>query len=216
MALSDWTSSVRAIGDTTVPDYSKPGHNTTRHVAYRPPIAVSPFLVTLSVSYCKWTLRDSGQLWPYVGIGWLGTHLDCDCNVMGDMSKCSPRVPSICAQDASLSLLIIHIIPSRLICVGIDNPSLVPPSPVLLLVAPSGIWCAQLTMIPTLKTSKPTAAGVILNCTNFETWSKLRKFWGILVSARANQYSTKAPSSLWSFILNSRCSCHGRHPFSAL
>ena len=45
---------------------------------------------------------------------------------MGDTVKVSPRVPSTCAQDAILSLLIIHIIPSRQIYVAIDNPSLVP------------------------------------------------------------------------------------------
>jgi hypothetical protein len=35
------------------------------------------------------------------------------------------------------------------------------------------------------------------------------------VSARANQYSTKAPCMIRSVILNSRGSCHGRCPFSA-
>jgi len=69
------------------------------------------------------------------------------------------------------------------------------PSPVLLLVAISGMTCAQLTIFPTLKTCKATAAGAILSCTNFETGSKLPEFSGIVVSARANLYSTKAPSS---------------------
>jgi hypothetical protein len=41
MALSEWTRSVRAIRDTTVADYPAPGVNTTRRVAYHPPIAVS-------------------------------------------------------------------------------------------------------------------------------------------------------------------------------
>jgi len=45
---------------------------------------------------------------------------------MGDAAKISPRVPSTCAHNAILSLLIIHIIPSRQIYVAIDNPSLVP------------------------------------------------------------------------------------------
>jgi len=44
MAPSEWTLSVRAIRDTPVADYSTPGVNTTHRVAYRPPIAVSPFL----------------------------------------------------------------------------------------------------------------------------------------------------------------------------
>jgi len=37
-----------------------------------------------------------------------------------------PRIPSTCAQNAILSVLIILIIPSRQIYVAIDNPSLVP------------------------------------------------------------------------------------------
>jgi len=45
---------------------------------------------------------------------------------MGDGAKISPRVSSTCMQNAILSLLIIHIIPSRQIYVAIDNPSLVP------------------------------------------------------------------------------------------
>jgi len=45
---------------------------------------------------------------------------------MGDIEKISPCVPSTCAQNAILSLLIIHIIPSNQIYVAIDNPSLVP------------------------------------------------------------------------------------------
>jgi hypothetical protein len=45
---------------------------------------------------------------------------------MGDVPKISPCIPSTCAQDAILSLLVIHIIPSGQICVAIDNPKLVP------------------------------------------------------------------------------------------
>jgi len=44
---------------------------------------------------------------------------------MGDTAKTSPHVPSTCAQNAILSLLIIHIIPSHQIYVAIDDPSLV-------------------------------------------------------------------------------------------
>ena len=68
----------------------------------------------------------AGQLWPYIGLGSLGTGFHQDCNAMGDTAKTSPRVPSTCVQNAILSLLIIHIIPSRQIYVAIDNPSLVP------------------------------------------------------------------------------------------
>jgi hypothetical protein len=88
------------------------------------------------------------------------------------------------------------------------------PSPLLRLVAISGIMCLQPTMYATLKTCKATAAGAFLTCTNFKTGSKLPEFSGIMVSPRANQYSTKAQSSFWSFILNSRCRCHGRRPFT--
>jgi hypothetical protein len=62
LAASEWTRSVRAVRDTPVGDYSAPGVNTTRRVAYRPPIAVSPFLLALSVSYFKHTLWRCGQL----------------------------------------------------------------------------------------------------------------------------------------------------------
>jgi len=108
MAPSEWTRSVRAVRDTPVADYSAHGLNTTRRVAYRPPIALSPFLLALSVSYFKRTLWRWGQLWPYVGMGSLGTRLHWDCNAMGDAAKISPRVPSTCAQNAILSLLIIR------------------------------------------------------------------------------------------------------------
>jgi hypothetical protein len=45
---------------------------------------------------------------------------------MGDAAKISPPIPSNRAQNAILSLLIIHIIPSRQIYVAIDNPTFVP------------------------------------------------------------------------------------------
>jgi len=80
MAASEWTRSVRAVRDTPVADYSAPGVNTTRRAAYRPPIAVSPFLLALSVSYFRQTLWRCGQVWPYVGMGSLGTRLHWDCN----------------------------------------------------------------------------------------------------------------------------------------
>ena len=62
MALSEWTHSVRAVRDTPVADYSAHGINTTRRVAYRPLIAVSRFLLALSVSYFKQPLWRCGQL----------------------------------------------------------------------------------------------------------------------------------------------------------
>jgi hypothetical protein len=45
---------------------------------------------------------------------------------MGDAAKTSPCIPSTCAQNAILSLLIIHSIPSGRSYVAIDDPSLIP------------------------------------------------------------------------------------------
>jgi len=87
-------------------------------------------------------------------------------------------------------------------------------SPVLLLVAIPGMTCVQPTIFPTVKTCKAMAACAFLTCINCVTGSKLPEFAGIVVSGRANQYSTKAPSSFRKLILNRRCSCHGRGPFS--
>jgi len=44
MAAPEWTCSVRAVRDTPVADYSTPSVNTTCHIAYCPPIAVSQLL----------------------------------------------------------------------------------------------------------------------------------------------------------------------------
>jgi hypothetical protein len=49
-----------------------------------------------------------------------------DWKAMVDAAKISPRVPSTCAQNAILFLLIIYIIRSRQISVAIGNPQLVP------------------------------------------------------------------------------------------
>jgi len=88
------------------------------------------------------------------------------------------------------------------------------PSPALLQVAIPGISCARRTIFPMLKTWKATTAKAVFTCTNFETGSKLHHFWGIVVHARANQYSMKSPSSFRSLILNSHCSYHRRRLFS--
>jgi hypothetical protein len=53
IAPSEWTCSVRAFRDTLVADISVTGRNTTPCITYRPLIAVSPFLLTLSVTYFK-------------------------------------------------------------------------------------------------------------------------------------------------------------------
>ena len=94
IAPSEWTRSVRAVRDTPGADYSAPGIKTTHRVTYRSPIAVSPFLLALSVSNFKQTLWRCGQLWPYFGMCSLGTRVHRDCNAMGDAAKISPRVPS--------------------------------------------------------------------------------------------------------------------------
>jgi len=44
MAVSEWTSSVAAVRDTAVADYSTPGVNTMRRIAYRPLIDVESLL----------------------------------------------------------------------------------------------------------------------------------------------------------------------------
>jgi len=58
----EWMRSVRAVRVTPEADYSAPSVNTMRRSAYRPPIAVLPFLLALSVSYIKQTCRRCGQL----------------------------------------------------------------------------------------------------------------------------------------------------------
>ena len=77
MAASEWTCSGRAVIDNPVADYFAPGTNTTRSVAYRPPITVWPLLPTMSVSHCKRSLCRCGPLWPYIGMGSLGTSAKC-------------------------------------------------------------------------------------------------------------------------------------------
>jgi hypothetical protein len=88
------------------------------------------------------------------------------------------------------------------------------PSPVLLLVIITGMQCTQPTKFPMLKTYKAMDAGAFLTFTKFKMGSNLPKFPDIMVSARAKQYSKKAPFSFRSLILNSRCSGQGRRPFS--
>jgi hypothetical protein len=62
MAASEWTCSVNAVRDTPVADYSAPGINTTRRVAYCPLIGISLFLLALLVFYFQQTHWRSGQL----------------------------------------------------------------------------------------------------------------------------------------------------------
>ena len=87
-------------------------------------------------------------------------------------------------------------------------------SPVLLLVAIFRIMCAQPMMFSKQKPWEATATSGFLCCTNVMTESKLHELSGIVLSTRANQYSTKAPSFFRSLILNRGCTCHGRYPSS--
>jgi len=126
MAPSERTRSVGAIRDIPVAAYSAPGSNMTCRIADRPPIAVSQFLLALSVYYYTLTLWCRGQLWPHGEMGSFGMRLHRDCNAMGNGVKTLPRINSTSARNAILSLVIIHIIPSHQIYVTIHNPSLVP------------------------------------------------------------------------------------------
>jgi len=62
LAASEWTLCARAVRDTPVAESSVPGVNTTHNIAYHPPITVSPFLLTLLVSYYKQTFWHCGPL----------------------------------------------------------------------------------------------------------------------------------------------------------
>jgi hypothetical protein len=145
----------------------------------------------------------------------LGTGFNRDRNAMGETAKTTPHVPSTSAQNAILSLLIIHIIPSCQIYVAIDNPSLVPS--ISCLTTSSYLWnyLRAADNVSHAENLQSNSCQCFLTCTNFEMGSQLPESSGIEVSAWANQYSAKAPSSFWSLILNSHCSCHGRRPFSA-
>jgi hypothetical protein len=137
-APSEWTHSVWAVRDSTVGKFSVPGLNTTHRVVYRPPIAVGLVLLALSVFYCKRKFLRWEQPWPYIRMGLLGMRVVLDSNVMGDIAKISPRVPSTFALNAILSLLITHINSSRQIYVAIDNSLLVPSVPCL--TTSSSLW----------------------------------------------------------------------------
>ena len=126
MCLSKWMHSVRALRDTPVAGYSTPGVNSMPRFVYWPSILVSLFLLALLVFYLKQTLWLGGRLWPDVGMGSLCTHFNQECNAMGDAVTISLSIPSTCIQNAILSLLNIHIIPSRQINVTIANTTFIP------------------------------------------------------------------------------------------
>ena len=105
---------------------STPSVHAMHRVAFHPAIAVSLFLLTLSVSDFKQTLWKCGLLWPYVGMSSVGTRLHWDCDAMSDAAGISPPVHSTYTPNVILSVMIIHIIPSRQINLAIDDPLLVP------------------------------------------------------------------------------------------
>jgi len=68
MAPSEWTRSVRAVRDTPVADYSAPGVNTTRRVAHRRPIAVSPFLTQTLQEHSQMLLKAPAVMEVHSGL----------------------------------------------------------------------------------------------------------------------------------------------------
>jgi hypothetical protein len=89
--LSGSNGGVRATRNTTLAKFSAPGLNTIRHVAYRPSIAVSLFLLALLVSYftqkCGFGANcDHTSEW----IQWVHSSIGI---AMGDAAKISPCIP---------------------------------------------------------------------------------------------------------------------------
>jgi hypothetical protein len=138
-----------------------------------------------------------------------------DCKASGDGAKISPHVSSTWVQNVILSLLIIHIIPSRQIYLCIDNPSLIPSIPCP--TTSSYLWKYVRTAddVSHAENLQSNGCRCFSNLYKFRDAIQLPQFSDILVSIRANQYSTKAPSSFWSLILNSCCSYHGRCPLTS-
>ena len=93
MAVPEWMWSGPAFGDTPGAHDFTPGSNSRCQAACTLLIAVSPFVLHLSVSNFKNRIWHCGQLWPYIGIGSLGTSLHWDCNAMGYKAKISPPDP---------------------------------------------------------------------------------------------------------------------------
>jgi len=140
VALSERTNAIRAARDTPVADESAPVQQYPVLRRISPSIHCSKDS-SHSVGFIL--LMHTLALWPTVttrrnGLIVYVTGLHRDHNGAGDAAKISPRVPSTCAQNTILSLLIIHIIPSAQIYVAIYNPSLVPS--VLCLTTTSYLW----------------------------------------------------------------------------
>jgi len=106
---------------------------------------------------------------------------------MGEVAKISPCVPSPCAQNAILPVLIIHIIPSRHINVAIDNPSLVPS--VSCLTTSSALWIYLRTADDVSHAEKfqRNGWGCSSQSYKFRNGIQVRQVSAIVVSTRAKQ-----------------------------
>jgi len=130
--ISVRTERLRQSGHAPSEPSETPRWRITPHPVSIPRVALHIALQSLFHRF--FSLCQSPILNKHSGVGancdhrseWVHWVNACIWNAMGDVAKISPRVPSTCAQNAILSLLIIHIIPSRQIYVAIDNPSLVP------------------------------------------------------------------------------------------
>jgi hypothetical protein len=133
---------------------------------------------------------------------------------MGDAAKISPSVPSTFPQNAILSLLIIHIIPSCQIYVAIYNTSHIPAVSWHSISSYLSNCVGVAHNVSHSEKLQNKGCLCFLTCTNFETGSRLPVFSGIVVSARDKPYSTNAQSSIRSLFFNSPCSCQWRHSFN--
>ena len=106
------------------------------------------------------------------------------------------RAHSTYAQNAILSLLIIHIIPSRQIYVAIDNPSLVPS--ISCLTTSSYLWnyVRAADNISHAENLQSNGCWCFSHSYTFRDGNQVSQVFWYCGSARANQYSTKAPFSL--------------------
>jgi hypothetical protein len=187
---------------------------STCHIPFYPLIGVSLYLLVLSVSNFTQALWRCGQLFPYIGMGSLGTRMRWDCNAMGEAVKISPCVPSTHTNDGILSFLIIHITPGLNVYLGTDDPSLAPSVSCLTTSGYLFNYVCTADIVSHAENLKSKGCRCVLTCTNFKIGSKLPECSGIVVSTIAIQSSTKAQSSFRHLVVNSRCSCHRRRPFN--
>ena len=116
-------------------------------------------------------------------MGSLGMCLQQDGNAMGDTTNFSPCISSTCAQNAMISSLMIQIIPSHQINVAINNPSLIPP--ISYWMPCWFFWNSVCTADDVSHTE---------NLHKLQDRIQVTRVFGIVVSARANQYTMNSPS----------------------